>query len=97
MPDTRDERIVYCRDVAPDTVLHLSVIGDGYLFRRFDGSDPFDVAAKPAYEEMHVCYNFPLDRPLDDEEERHPVSDDAWWSAHMAELNRELLGDLRGR
>ncbi len=97
MPESTDQRIVYCRDVDPDTVLHLSVMDEGYVFRRFDGSDPFDVASKPAYHEMRVCYRFPLDRPLDAEEKKHPASDEDWWGGHFAELNREMLGDLRGR
>jgi hypothetical protein len=97
MPEIREDRIVYCREVDPDTILHLSALGEAYVFRRFDGSDPFDVASKPGHAEMRVCYRFPLDRPLDDAETRHPASDDEWWSEHIAELNRETLGDLRGR
>lgn len=88
-------RIVYCREIDPDTVLHMSVFGEGYALRRFDGSDPFDVEAAKDLGELHVCYTFPLDRPLDEEEAQHPVTDEAWWSEHIAELNRELLGDLR--
>jgi hypothetical protein len=89
-----DDRIVYCRDIDPSTVLHLSTVGDGYLLRRFDGTDPFSVDEKPTHESLRVCYRFPLDRPLSEEEAKHPVADAPWWRKHFAELNQEILGHL---
>jgi hypothetical protein len=38
-------RIVYCKQIDPDTVLHLSTVDGGLVFRRFDGSDPFDATS----------------------------------------------------
>lgn len=93
MGDDQD-RIVYCRDIDPDTVLHMSMLGDRYVMRRFDGSDPF-TPEKGGESELRVCYVFPLDRELDEEEARHPVSDEAWWSEHVRELNGRLLANLR--
>lgn len=92
----RDERVVYCREIDPDTVLHLTVDGERYMFRRFDGTDPFLREDAPDYDEMRVCYRFAYDRPLDETEASHPAGDEAWWRQHFEQLNRELIGDLRG-
>ena len=89
-----DTRIVYCREVDPDTVLHMSVYGDDYVMRRFDGSDPFDVAAQPSYQAMRLCYRLDYDRPLTDDESRHQVEDSEYWSRRIAEVNDEVLPTL---
>jgi hypothetical protein len=90
---TADSRIVYCRQLDPDTALHMSVFGDDYVFRRFDGSDPFDVSDNPTYSGMRVCYRFDYDRALTPEESRHEVEDFGYWSKRIAEVNAELLPD----
>lgn len=91
----RDDRIVYCRELDSGTVLHMSVFGDDYVFRRFDGTDPFDVSDQPSYEGMRICYRFGYDRPVTDAESRHGVEDEEYWSERIAEVNAEVLPGLR--
>jgi hypothetical protein len=91
----RDKRIVYCREIDPDTMLHLSVLGDSYRFRRFDGTHPFDIEAAKDYTQMRVCYKFDYDRPLKPDEAEHPVEDEEYWSKRIADLNDEHLAALR--
>lgn len=85
-----EQRIVYCRELDPDTLLHLSAFGDRYMLRRFDGTDPFEVDGKPDYAEMRRCYRFAVDRPLTPEEAEHPVEDQEYWSERIAELNEDI-------
>lgn len=94
MSDTRqqpEDRIVFCREIDPDTVLHLSSLGDNYMMRRFDGTDPFTIDEHPAYNDMKVCYHFMFDRPLTTEEGAHPVSDEEYWAVRIVEINAEVL------
>jgi len=89
-----EERIVYCRELDSGTVLHMSVFGDDYVLRRFDGTDPFDRSDHPTYEGMRVCYRFDYDRPLTETESQHGVEDVEYWSKRIAEVNAEVLPDL---
>jgi hypothetical protein len=94
MADER-ARIVYCRELDPDTLLHLTPAGEDFAVRRFDGSDPYAVGTSAGEAGTRRCFVFPYDRPLDAEESSHPVSDEDWWTEHLAGLNRENLARLR--
>jgi hypothetical protein len=87
-------RIVYCRELDPDTLLHLTPAGEDFAVRRFDGSDPYTVDTRAEPDGARRCYVFPYDRPLDAEESSHPVTDEDWWTQHLATLNRENLARL---
>jgi hypothetical protein len=92
MADER-ARIVYCRELDPDTLLHLTPAGEDFAVRRFDGSDPYTVDTR-AESGTRRCFVFAYDRPLDPEEASHPVSDEDWWTDHLARLNSENLARL---
>jgi hypothetical protein len=93
MADER-ARIVYCRELDPDTLLHLTPAGEDFAVRRFDGSDPYTVDTLPEETGTRRCFVFAYDRPLDAEESSHPVADEGWWTEHLAALNRENLARL---
>ena len=94
MADER-ARIVYCRELDPDTLLHMMPAGEDFAVRRFDGSAPYAVETDTGQTGSRRCFVFPYDRPLDAEESSHPVSDEDWWTEHLAGLNRENLARLR--
>ncbi len=84
-------RIVYCRELDPDTVLHMTQFGDRYEMRRFDGTAPFEVHDAPRTSELRACYRFTVERELEPDEASHPVEDQEWWSERIARINAELL------
>jgi hypothetical protein len=92
----RRSRIVYCRELDSGTVLHMTPFGDDYVFRRFDGSDPFDRSDHPSGSGMRVCYRFDYDRPLTDEESQHEVEDIEYWDERIATINSQVLSQVEG-
>jgi hypothetical protein len=93
MADER-ARIVYCREIDPDTLLHMMPAGEDFAVRRFDGTPPYTVRSGDEDGGTKRCYVFAYDRPLDAEEASHPVSDEDWWTDHLTRLNRENLARL---
>jgi hypothetical protein len=63
MADER-ARIVYCRELDPDTLLHMIPAGKDFAVRRFDGSAPYSVGPQADDSGTRRCFVFPYDRPL---------------------------------